>query len=99
MRDADRGAGRLLADRRGRLRVGGEEVVERARRGARVRETGRDLAVEEAAEDEDERLVQRDLEPHVRRKRAGDARANRAKASTEAGDVQGVSSWNHTGCV
>ncbi len=70
MRDPDRGAGRLLAqDSRG-LRVRREDVVEGEPRGARVGEAGRDLAVEKASEEEDERLVERQVEPHVRRQGA-----------------------------
>ncbi len=70
VRDPDRGAGRLLAqDARG-LRVRREDVVESAPRGARVGEAGRDLAVEKAAEEEDERLVEREVKPHERREGA-----------------------------
>ncbi len=70
--DADRRAGSFLPDRGGRLGVGGEEMVQGPAGGPRVGEAGRDLAVEKAAEEEDERLVQDRPEPHVRGEGPGD---------------------------
>ena len=58
VRDADRRAGRGLPDRRGGGLVRGEEVVEGPGRVPAGGEARRHLAVEVAAENEDERLVQ-----------------------------------------
>ena len=79
--DSDGRPGSFLAQDGGRLGVGREEVVERARGGARVGESGRDLAVEEAAEKKYERLVERDVEPHGR---GGGARRERTPRPTRA---------------
>src|ERR1035437_8413265 len=57
VRDSDRRPGRFLAKDDRRLHVGREEMVERARGGARVGESGRDLTVEKAPEEDDERFV------------------------------------------
>jgi len=73
VREADRGAGVDIPQHGGRGRVRRVEVSEGQPGRAAVRETRRDLPVEEPAEKEDERLVQRDPDPHARRERLGDA--------------------------
>jgi hypothetical protein len=70
VRDPDRGAGRFLAQNARGLRVRREDVVESAPRSARVGEAWRDLTVEKASEEQDERLVEREEKPDVRREGA-----------------------------
>ena len=63
--DADRGMRRNPANLRRGAAVRGQEVIEHAIEHARVRNAGRNLAVEVAGEQKDERLVERNPESNA----------------------------------